>query len=285
MCQPRDAATTSERRVHNEDVQGISACYETPSTGRSLTGQGLRECGELPQLRNALFFLVRLTHIEGYMLDLVFSSLTKSFEFFRSTPTRLGFALVVSGMVISAPSPTHRARAQQRPERISDQLALARICASEVGFYGDHEECAAIHQVLRRRAERLGFRFITAARAYSGRVFDTDRRDPRAYVAHLRPDGRRPALWPTISVTRRRGQTIVRPHAPWTAFRDRWLALYEAAGRIVRGELASECQTPPDHWGMRGGIDLERARRAGWVEIDCGETANAFWSIQAPVEH
>lgn len=30
---------------------------------------------------------------------------------------------------------------------------------------------------------------------------------------------------------------------------------------------------------MRSGIDHERATRAGWLEVDCGETRNAFWLV------
>ena len=65
-------------------------------------------------------------------------------------------------------------------------------------------------------------------------VFDLTRRDTRAYVAHLSPDGREPAGWPAFVST---GRGMVR-HAPWSAYRARWLSLYEAAGRIVRGEIA-----------------------------------------------
>lgn len=173
-----------------------------------------------------------------------------------------------------------RERRRVRPEpRVDAQLALARVCASEIGLSGSPEECAAIHDVLSRRAERWNSSLTWAARAYSNRVFDAERSDTRAWVAHLRPDGGRPDGWPTRVTLRRRGEARVVRHAPWGAYRDRWLALYEAAGRIVRGEIESPCAGRVDHWGMRSGVDWERAQRAGWEEVDCGDTRNAFWRV------
>lgn len=172
-------------------------------------------------------------------------------------------------------------RTQRREPRVDSQLALARVCASEIGLSGEPLECAAIHDVLTRRAERSRASMLWMARQYSNRVFDQQRRDARAWVAHLRPDGRRPDGWPTVVTVRRRGEVRTVRHAPWGAYRDRWLALYEAAGQIVEGEIQSQCQEPVDHWGARYGIDWERAQRAGWQEVDCGETRNAFWRLPA----
>jgi hypothetical protein len=188
-------------------------------------------------------------------------------------------ALVFCGLAL-VPTPSI-AEAQAVTEYISPQLALARVCASEIGLTGSPEECAAIHSVIRRRADRMGWSFIWAIRAYSTRVFDRERSDPRQWVAHLRADGRQPAGWPTSITVRRRGEARVVRHAPWGAYRERWLTLYRAAGQIVRGEIHPQCQRPVDHWGMRHGVDFERAQRAGWDEVDCGETRNAFWAVPA----
>jgi hypothetical protein len=95
----------------------------------------------------------------------------------------------------------------------------------------------------------------------------------------LRPDGSEPARWPTMIVALREGVHRVLPHAPWEVFRVRWLRLYADAGRVVRGQQPCPCEFPVDHWGMRSGIDLERAQRAGWIEVACGPTRNAFWRI------
>jgi hypothetical protein len=227
------------------------------------------------------------------MTDFAFSSDGKGRARRRRRSTRValvlagGLALVpgASSAVYAQPAEQTAAtepRATSRFEpRVTPQLAMARICASEIGLTGSAEECAAIHDVLSRRAERLGMTFITMARAYSGRVFDPERSDPRAWIAHLRPDGRTPTGWPTEVRVRRGGETQVVRHAPWGAYRGRWLTLYEAAGQVVRGEIESPCEGPVDHWGMRSGVDWERARRAGWDEVNCGETRNAFWRVPA----
>lgn len=144
--------------------------------------------------------------------------------------------------------------------RIPDALALARVCASEGGLLVAEHECAAIAAVLRSRCPECSL--ATSARAYSGRVFDLTRDDPRAWVAHLREDGREPARWSVL--------------ASWSAHRANWLRILEAAERIVRGELTASCE--PHHWGASYGIDLERALRAGWLRVDCGEgVRNLFW--------
>lgn len=195
-------------------------------------------------------------------------------------PRHVRTVLVLCGLALA---PAGDAVAQHR-ERIDDQLALARVCASEIGFSGAFDECAAIHDVLTRRASRWDTTVAWAARAYSNRVFDRERRDRRAWIAHLRPDGRRPDGWPEMTTVRRGGASRVVRHAPWGAYRDRWLELYEAAGRIVRGEIRSPCRGAVDHWGMRHGVDMERARRAGWTEVECGGTRNAFWRVPRRAE-
>lgn len=140
----------------------------------------------------------------------------------------------------------------------TDQDALAHVCANEIGLSGAPEECAAIADVLRDRAERNGWTFAEAALRYSTLSFDGDRRDGRAWVAHLRADGARPDVWPDP------------PHVPWNArLRARWLRLRDAAGAVLRADVLSDCDEPPMHWGMRHGIDHERAQRFGWIEVAC----------------
>lgn len=213
------------------------------------------------------------------MSDLPFSATdTSEAERRGALRGRASIAIVVSCLTLLHGDPVDAQPAPRAP-RISDQLALARVCASEVGLSGSPEECAAIHEVLSQLADRWEASVAWAARTYSNRVFSPDRRDPRAWVAGLRPDGRRPANWPQRVHVRRDGVERVVQHAPWAAFRDRWLGLYETAGRIVRREIRSQCREQPHHWGMRHGVDLERAQRAGWREIDCGETRNAFWLV------
>ncbi|MDQ3170299.1 MAG: hypothetical protein M3Q55_09205 [Acidobacteriota bacterium] len=167
--------------------------------------------------------------------------------------------IVIMLIVLGAPL---TARAQ------SAHLALARVAASECGLTCTEEEVAAIGLVLRTRGERFGMSTEAFARVYSDSVFNSERTDGRAWVVHLRPDGQEPAGWsPTVR---------------WSAFRARWLALYDVAGRVVRGELAPSCTATPDHWGMSiaTSIDYRRAIRAGWERIDCGDTRNAFWRVR-----
>lgn len=145
--------------------------------------------------------------------------------------------------------------------RITDQLALARVAASEAGLLATDDEIAAIAAVLRESCSECSL--LTSARNYSGRVFDPTRNDPRAWVAFLSPDGREPAHWPE--------------GVSWSVHRERWLAVYEAAGRVVRGDLVHRCPESPRHWG--GAMDRERAARMRLVQIDCGDTRNDFYVL------
>jgi hypothetical protein len=174
------------------------------------------------------------------------------------------FALLLAvGALRCEPEPV------ESQERVSDQLALARICASEQGLRTDLEDCPAIYLVLERLAERRGWTFGSAARAYSRRVFDRSRSDARAWLAFLGPSGREPARWPAA------------PHMPWVAAQGRWRELYTRAGEILRGEVTATCDVPPDHWGCPAPcVDHERATRAGWGPVDCGRTRNEFWSVR-----
>lgn len=145
-----------------------------------------------------------------------------------------------------------------------DQLSLARVAVSEGGLLVSDAEVAALAAVLRARCAECSL--TTSARQYSDRVFDLTRRDSRAWVAFLEPSGREPAHWPEV--------------ASWTVLRARWLRVYEAAGRVVRGEVVHECASPVHHWGAPYGGDLERATRAGWTRVNCGEgVRNAFWNV------
>jgi hypothetical protein len=154
----------------------------------------------------------------------------------------------------------------QRAHERADQISLARVVISEAGLQATDDEVAAIGTVLRARCSRCSI--ATVARQYSRGVFDLDRRDPRAWVAFLRADGRQPEHWPS--------------NVSWSAFRASWLRVYEAAGRFVRGELEHSCESPPAHWGSprAGSIDMRRARRAGWTRVRCGDVRNAYWRVR-----
>lgn len=169
-------------------------------------------------------------------------------------------------------------------QRISDQLALARICASEAGFPERREEggwrfyddCPAIYAAIGFGATQMDMRWQGFARAYSGRVFDQTLTHNRSWVAHLRPDGSEPHNWPTQRfVPQRDGTSRVLPHAPWRAYREAWMALYQHAGEVIRGEVVAPCEGPVSDWG--GAMDRERAERIGLIPVQCGTTQNDFY--------
>jgi hypothetical protein len=163
------------------------------------------------------------------------------------------------------------------PEHLTEQLALGRIGASEIGLTGTPAELAAIHEVLSNQAARHGWTLLGTMRRYSSMVFDQSRHDGRAWVAFLRADGRAPQGWPTQVQVRRHGELVTVPHAPWGTYRERWLTLYETAGRVLRGEVTSPCVEPVLHWG--GDMDRARAEAHGLLEIECGETRNHFYAL------
>ena len=171
----------------------------------------------------------------------------------------------------------------QTTQRMTPQLALARICASEASLQIT-DDCAAIHQVLTFRSNLRGFRYVTFARMYSTRVFDTTRTDRRAWISHLNARGTEPTHWPRWRRTRRNnvhGTTTLErvPHPAWDRLRNRWVSLYQHAGRIIRGEVTNQCEQEIHDWG--GDMDTERylRRNPEAVRVNCGDTVNTFWHL------
>ena len=158
-----------------------------------------------------------------------------------------------------------RVQSQDAP-RASERLDLGRICVGEGGWSSTETgDCAAIAFVLQRRAELRGLSLRAMARAYSGRHLGT-RASPRPWIAGLRLDGGMPRRWPA---SRR----------AWSRYRGRWLDVLEYAQDVLDGEVLDPCPGA-DHWGMRTGIDWERAQRAGWDLVECDlPTRNAFWHV------
>lgn len=168
--------------------------------------------------------------------------------------------------------------------RVSEQLALARLCASEAGFPERREEggwrfyddCPAIYAALQFGGEQMDMTWLGFARAYSRRVMGQTITGPRAWVAHLQADGSEPAGWPTIVTRPQRDGTVrVEPHAPWRAYREAWRALYDHAGEVLRGEVIAPCEGPVSDWG--GSMDRARAERIGLIPVMCGTTQNDFY--------
>lgn len=157
-------------------------------------------------------------------------------------------------------------------DRVPPRVALARIAVSESGWDGKRDR-AAIWHVLSRRAERHGMRLTSMARAYSSRVFDTERTDARRWIAsldarHALRTGGAPEHFPE--------------RLPWRIYRSRWSSILAQADAFLRDHVRDPCgDQAPDHWGMSlpGSIDYRRATSAGWERVDCGDTHNAFWRV------
>lgn len=182
-------------------------------------------------------------------------------------------------------------------DRLTPQLALARVTASEAGWSEDLNDMAAIHHVLLRGAARRRSTgreswqasYLSFASRYSRRLLTGVGTIQRPWLRDLSPDGSEPEGWPSerwVSVTRDGVRVLERrPHASWGAYRGRWMALYARAGEQVQMRLNdwdewSPCAEEPDHWG--GSMDRDRADRMGLVEVDCGDTANDFYRWPDP---
>ena len=105
---------------------------------------------------------------------------------------------------------------------------------------------SAILDVLERRARRAGWTVARMARAYC-------------------------AVHRAASPTKRQQRIRALP-APDSI--SRLLDAYNRALVAARRGGPGTCRA--DHWGDRG-HDTVRALRLGWLRVDCGATANAFW--------
>lgn len=151
-------------------------------------------------------------------------------------------------------------RASFAGQDMSPPVVLARVVVKEAGFDG-LSDLAPIADVLARVGRGD---VVRGARLYSPRAFFPETLGRRPYVAYLHADGSLPRGWPSSMA--------------WERFRARWLTLVGAA-RAHLSSAAKGCPEQPQHWGAARGVDHERAMRAGWVRLDCGRTANAFWRV------
>lgn len=147
----------------------------------------------------------------------------------------------------------------------TDAPVLARVSVGEAGWDPSTGDAAAITHVLKRRAERRGVSVSRMARWYSTGHFDASRHR-RRWVAGLTASATRPPGWPS--------------GLPWRdGYRQRWLAMVDHVEAVLRGDVPNPCPGA-DHWGAPYGIDMERARRAGWHRVQCTtQTLNVFWQV------
>ena len=147
-----------------------------------------------------------------------------------------------------------RASAQDRQDN-APAIVLARVCAKEAGF-GGFADCPPIAAVLLKVGRGD---VVRGARLHSRRVFDPVALRHRPWIAYLRGDGAQPTGWPA--------------NVSWRNQRPRWLRLVALARGVLDGPGEAPCA--PDTWG--GPMDRERARRIGYVRINCGPTVNDFY--------
>lgn len=143
------------------------------------------------------------------------------------------------------------------------QTLFARHCVNETGFLIT-DDSPAMAEALRTRA---GGEITTSIIIlYSRRtvIRRHEIRDSRRYISFLNRFGTRPRYW-------RRDSNV-----HWSQRRDSWMRIYERAGMILRGEIRSRCEAPPEHWSV-GRRLARRAKRNGYYRVDCGDTLQDFW--------
>ena len=142
-------------------------------------------------------------------------------------------------------------------------LVLAIAMVAEAGWDAA-EDHAAIAHVLRKRAERRGVTLQQQAVEY---VSAFKVATPRSrWLLALNLDATKPDGWPE--------------QLSWSSHIPLWLAVVERSRAFLAGTVADPCSAGVVHWGMRGGVDQERARRAGMVLARCSSrTRNAFYRV------
>lgn len=135
-------------------------------------------------------------------------------------------------------------QAQSRPRVEAGELEDTARCLVAENVPGT--DWSAILDVLERRARRAGWTVARMARAYC-------------------------AVHRAGTPTKRQQRIRALPSPDSTS---RLLDAYQRALVAARRGGPGTCAA--DHWGDRG-HDTVRALRLGWLRVDCGATANAFW--------
>jgi hypothetical protein len=175
---------------------------------------------------------------------------------------------------------TAPADAQQRPtcQQRDPALILAIITVHEAGWDSEND-MRGIHAVIQSVAARAGSSYATAACIHSPRALRGE--TTRPWVSTLDPRGTEPGSWPRVTTVCRRGACAVTAHAPWAAYRQRWLDVLALARRVVSepssGATCPSCATcTPATWGSDDDVERRSSATRHWVDVDCGETRNRF---------
>lgn len=172
--------------------------------------------------------------------------------------------LLVAGAALAQPCPS-----------APDELVLARLTVHEAGWEAE-ADARAIYRAIESVAARAGTSWARAACLHSGRALRGE--TSRPWVAELALDGREPAHWPRTRTVCRDGSCRVVEHAPWSAFRDRWLATLELAAFVIGHAAGTYVDCAPETWGSHEDVMGRDGRTPGvvWIDVDCGETHNRF---------
>lgn len=166
-------------------------------------------------------------------------------------------AIVAACALAAFTSCEGRAHGQDAPAHaltVRDRDDVARCLVAERSAH--HEDDAAILTVLSRRAVR-----------FHGSVGET----ARHYCAALR----------TVHPSQRQRDILALPGGPAARrYAAAWASAQASIAAWQSGDLRHGCSETPDEWGDRL-HDAQRARRAGWVAVDCGRTANMMWRHRA----
>lgn len=169
--------------------------------------------------------------------------------------TDAGKILALLGAIVVAVVFAQECRVRADSQDNRPAVVLARVAVKEAGFDG-YSDLPPIAAVLLRVGRGD---VVRGARLHSRRVFDPGALRQRTWIAFLRGDGQEPMRWPS--------NVAWRNHAP------RWQRLVLLARSVLADPSLLPCA--PDTWG--GPMDRERARRIGYVRIDCGPTRNDFY--------
>lgn len=202
-------------------------------------------------------------------------------------------ALVGCGLVVVG-AWVPQAGGQRREVRLTPRLALARLAVSEGPWvrrvetedgtttWSQDADMRGIHGVILRGMERHQTTYLGFARQYARRLIGRQGEINRPWLWGLNPTAGEPDRWPAEVTVCRGGTCSIVPHAPWTAYRQRWLDTYERAGEVAELTLATwdawgPCPRPADDWGGAV-IDAARAARLGLVRIEgCEPAQSAFY--------
>jgi hypothetical protein len=185
----------------------------------------------------------------------------------------------LSGLLVLCTAAYATGQSSRVARGMTPQLALAVLTVSEAGWE-EYPDMLGIHAVILRTQERIQSSYVTAAGSYARRLIGRQGEITRPWLWDLNAQGTAPARWPVDAWVRTSRGAERQPHAPWSAFRERWLRTHERAGEVVALRLDDwaqwgMCERVPDDWG--GSMDIERAMRLGLVPVNCGETKNHFF--------